>query len=73
MNRGRALAIFENIENAKENENEKALAIRIVLDMETHNSVKKSSMLKVIEYLWSHLYYMEGDKNERSNQQTGIM
>lgn len=62
MNRGRALAIFENIENAKENENEKALAIRMVLDMVTHNSVKKSSMLKVIEYLWNQCYYMEGEQ-----------
>jgi len=53
MTIGRALAIFENIENASESAEEKGMAIHIVMNMETHNSVRKSSMLKVIRWLWN--------------------
>lgn len=59
MNKGRALAIFENIENATEGIEEKGLAIRVVLDMETHNSVRKKSMLHVIEWLWGQIFEMK--------------
>lgn len=58
MKTGTALAIFENIEVAKESVEEKGLAIRIVLDMETHNGVRKEDMLKVINWLW-HLCFEE--------------
>ena len=51
MNKGRALAIFENIENATESIEEKGEAIYIVVNMATHNSVTKASMLKVIRWL----------------------
>lgn len=56
MTKGRALAIFENIENASESAEEKGMAIHIVMNMETHNSVRKSSMLKVIRWLWDRAF-----------------
>ena len=56
MNKGRALAIFENIENASESAEEKGMAIHIVMNMETHNSVTKASMLKVIRWLWDRAF-----------------
>jgi len=59
MNKGRALAIFENIENASESAEEKGMAIHIVMNMETHNSVTKASMLKVIRWLWDRVFELE--------------
>lgn len=59
MNTGRAKAIFDNIENATESMEEKGLAIRTVLDMETHNSVTKAQMLKVIDWMWNQIYEIE--------------
>lgn len=59
MNLGRARAIFDNIENATESTVEKGLAIRIVIDMETHNSVTKDSMLKVLNWMWHQCFEME--------------
>ena len=63
MNKGRALAIFENIENASESAEEKGMAIHIVMNMETHNSVTKASMLKVIRWLWDRAFEIDqGDE-----------
>lgn len=59
MNKGRALAIFDNIENASESIEEKGAAILIVMNMETHNSVTKASMLKVIRWLWDRVFELE--------------
>ena len=56
MNKGRALAIFENIENASESTEEKGMAILIVMNMATHKSVTKASMLKVIRWLWDRAF-----------------
>ena len=59
MNKGRALAIFENIENASESTEEIGVAIYIVMNMETHNSVTKDSMLKVIRWLWNRAFELK--------------
>lgn len=59
MNKGRALAIFENIENASESIEEKGEAIHIVINMETHNSERKASMLEVIRWLWDRVFELE--------------
>ena len=56
MTLGRALAIFESIEEADESTEEKALAIYKVLNMETHNGVTKRGMLKVIAWLWNQKF-----------------
>lgn len=64
MTKGRALAIFENIENASESAEEKGMAIYIVMNMETHNSVTKASMLKVIRWLWYRAIELEQEDEE---------
>ena len=59
---GRARAIFDNIDNATETVEEKGLAIRMVLDMETHNSVTKASLLKVLDWLWNQHFELREDE-----------
>lgn len=67
MTKGRALAIFENIENASVSIEEKGLAIYIVMNMATHNSVTKASMLKVIRWLLDRAFEIKQEaKDERS-------
>lgn len=52
MNIGKAMEIFEDINSDEYSDADKALAIYRVMYMETHNSVTKASMLKVIRWLW---------------------
>ena len=59
MNIGKARAIFDNIENASESIEEIGEAIYIVMNMATHNSVTKASMLKVIRWLWDRTFELE--------------
>ena len=59
---GKARAIFDDIDNATETVEEKGLAIRMVLDMETHNSVTKASLLKVLDWLWNQHFELEEDE-----------
>lgn len=59
LNIGKARAIFDNIENASESTEEIGAAIYIVMNMETHNSVTKDSMLKVIRWLWNRAFELE--------------
>ena len=59
MNHGKARAIFDNIENASESIEEIGEAIYIVMNMETHNSVTKANMLKVIRWLWDRTFELE--------------
>lgn len=56
MNIGKARAIFDNIENTSESIEEIGAAIYIVMNMATHNSVTKASMLKVIRWLWDRAF-----------------
>ncbi len=64
MNIGRAMAIFENINNDTYSDEEKALAIYKVTKMPTHNSVKKDSMLSVIKWLWDKCYEIKDGEQE---------
>ena len=52
MKIGYARAVFEDINSDKYSEYEKAMAIYRVINMETHNSVTKASMLEAIRWLW---------------------
>ena len=61
MNIGKARAIFDNIENASESAEEKGMAIHIVMNMGTHNSVTKASMLKVIRWLWNLAFELKNE------------
>lgn len=51
MTLGDAYIIFQNIESDKISTEEKAVAIHKIINMETHNSVTKAMMLKVIRWL----------------------
>ena len=65
MNIGNARLIFDNINSSEYDDVEKALAIYRVMCMETHNSVTKASMLKVIRWLWDRQFefnFVEDDE-----------
>lgn len=56
MNFGQAYKILDNIDSEEYTENEKAMAIRVILDMETHNGVTKAVLLKAMNWLWNEHY-----------------
>lgn len=56
----KAISIFTDINNTKYTEREKARAIRKVMQMPTHNSITKDSMLEVIRWQWDRLYDWSG-------------
>lgn len=51
MSMGTAYVIFQNIDNPDISTEEKAAAIFKIINMETHNSVTKASMLKALRWL----------------------
>ena len=65
MNTGKACAIFKDIINPEWTDIERGKAIRIVMDMETHNAITKADMLDVIRYLWNMCFeeYESSDDN----------
>lgn len=63
MNLGKARGIFDTIEDDKYTMEEKGAAIRIVIDMETHNSITKDQMLKVMDWMWNQIFeLLEGNE-----------
>ena len=56
MKIGKAWSIFYDIQSNKYSDEEKALAIMQVCGMETHNSVTKDAMLRVIWHLLNELW-----------------
>ena len=61
MNIGRAWAIFKKIDSAEYTDEEKGFAIRMVMDMETINSITKEDMRNVTRWLWNRCFVWEGD------------
>ncbi len=61
MSLGRARAIFNDINRPGLTDIERGEAIKVVMEMETHNSVTKAAMLEVIRYLWNMIFQMEDD------------
>lgn len=61
MSLGRARAIFNDINRPGLTDIERGEAIKVVMEMETHNSVTKAAMLGVIRYLWNMIFQMEDD------------
>lgn len=53
MNLGEAVAIFRNIYNSEKTPAKKKQAIKIVVDMETHNSITKQEILNALDWLSS--------------------
>ena len=56
---GEARRIFDNIDSQQYTDEQKGEAILRVLKMETHNSVKKESLLKVIRYMFDLCYEVQ--------------
>lgn len=56
MKIGQAYKILDNINSDEYTVDEKAMAIREILDMETHNGVTKPVLLKAMNWLWNEHY-----------------
>ena len=53
MNIGKSVAICENLDSEKYSLEEKALAIREVMNMPTHMGVNKDTLIGMIKWLWN--------------------
>lgn len=62
MKLGRAELIFRNIKSKEFNEIEKGLAIRKIIDMETHNSITKDNILEALDWLWNKCYELREEQ-----------
>ena len=67
MNIGMARAIFDNLDDCKTPMEEKGLAIRKVIDMESHNSVTKDQMLKAMDWMWNQIFEWKQVGEDDSN------
>ncbi len=56
MKIGQAYKILDNINSDEYTADEKALAIRMILDMATHNGVTKTVLLRALSWLWNEHY-----------------
>ncbi len=56
MNVGKACAIFKHITEDRYTDAEKIEAIRVVLNMETHNSITKLDFMYALAWLWNFTY-----------------
>lgn len=56
MKFGQAYKILDNINSDEYAIYEKVLAIRVILDMATHNGVTKAVLLKALNWLWNEHY-----------------
>ena len=62
MNIGKACSIFKNINADNISDDDKALAIYIVINMPTHNGITKADFLEVVKWLWnSHCEMEDGE------------
>lgn len=63
MKFGQAYKILENIDSEVYTVDEKAMAIKVILDMETHNGVTKAVLLKAMNWLWNeHYELLDGEQ-----------
>lgn len=56
MKFGQAYKILDNIDSDEYTVDEKALAIKKILDMATHNGVTKAVLLRALNWLWNEHY-----------------
>lgn len=59
MNIGKARAIFLQLDSNEYTDEEKATAIYEVMNMETHNSLNKVSIIEALKWLWNKAYEWE--------------
>lgn len=56
MSMGDAYSIFQKINDDSITDAEKALAVKKIMEMETHMGVTKAMMLEVIRWLWNQAF-----------------
>ena len=59
MNIGTARAIFENLNDTKVTIEEKGVAIRKIIDMETHNSITKKQLVEAMDWMWNQMFELK--------------
>lgn len=59
MELSRAIYIFLNIESDDYTAEEKGLAIKMVMEMPTHNGINKKQILKALEWLFYQHFTVE--------------
>lgn len=59
MDKGTAIKIFNNIFDDTYTIEEKGLAIRKVIDMETDNSIRKSKMWVAMNWMWEQIFELK--------------
>jgi len=73
MNKGKALAIFMQINSKDFTNEEKAEAIFHVMNMATHMSVTKDCMLEVIKWLWHQMYEWREDDKQTNHDRIKVL
>lgn len=68
MNNGTAIKIFNNIFDDAYTIEEKGLAIRKIIDMETHNSIAKHQMLVCMNWMWEQIFELKQENDMISRQ-----
>lgn len=58
----KAISIFEDIENPQYSLEEKATAIKMVLDMPTKNSITKDSICKAFNWIMEQFFEWDGEQ-----------
>lgn len=56
----RAIVIFNNISSQLFTDEEKVIAIYQVMNMPTHMSIKKETVLNALKWLWHSAYELKG-------------
>lgn len=51
MRKREAISLFKNIQGSNADPEDKLMAIQDVLDMETHNSIKKEELLAALRWI----------------------
>ena len=59
MNIGTAREIFENLNDTKVTIEEKGVAIRKIIDMETHNSITKKQLVEAMDWMWNQMFELK--------------
>lgn len=69
MKIGQAVVIFENIDRDEFTDEEKAIAIHMVMEMPTHNSIPKRVIIKALQWLWHYIWEWDDDNKEVSSDE----
>ena len=59
MRISKACVIFNHMDSPEYSDEEKALAIKMVLEMPTHNGITKDQILNATRWLWEQCWQIE--------------